>query len=212
MAHPLYEVSGIDESPLPTFADEGPSISYEDDSMLMPSTSHHKNDGTSGGGLGSLALELELAGAMYDTDEEYDEEEEGDQSGVLEEASTNGVHHENGSAIKEDLAAKKIIGRALSTSDYDGSEYGDPDDLGNEISVGLEDKINQIESLALRNRHMLKEEENGTGELAGVVPRLMDGLQKLAPQSSLETGSTRLVLCSTKYPYRYVLLTHRRTD
>lgn len=196
MEDSLYEVTGLDESsPLPNFTDEGPSISYEDDSMLMPSTSAppgHKDDSGGLGGLGSLADEL--AGAMYDSDEEYDEEG-GDVEMMLGEAQVNGAHHHHivsGYATKDD-SIKKAPVRPLSASDYDGSEYGDPEDLGNGISVGLEDKINQIENLALRNRHMLKEEESGVGELAGVMPRLMEGLQNLAPQSSLETGSMRLI-------------------
>lgn len=193
MAHPLYEVSGLDDPSLPSFADEGPSISYEDDSMLMPSPSHapgSKEGESASGGLGLGSLADELAGALYGSDdeeyEEGEEEEAGDESGAFAEATATNE--------KEDNSAKRgSMGRALSTSDY-GSDYGDPDDMGNGISVGLEDKINQIEKLALRSRHTLKEEENGTGELAGVMPRLMEGLQNLAPQSSIESGSSRFAL------------------
>lgn len=201
MAHPLYEVTGLDESSLPSFTDEGPSISYEDDG-LMPSSSHppgSKPDHIPSGGLGLGSLADELAGAMYDSDdEEYEEGEAGDESGVFAEGVAgiaNGAYADGVTNANEDTPVQKKgpLNRALSASDYDGSEYGDPDDLGNGISAGLEDKINQIEKLALRSRHTLKEEADGTGELAGVVPRLMEGLQKLGPQSSLETGSTRFV-------------------
>lgn len=197
MAHPLYEVTGLDESSLPSFADEGPSISYEDDSLLMPSPSHQpgsKPDHIPSGGLGLGSLADELAGAMYDSDdEEYEDGEAGDESGVFAEGAT-GIANGTANATEDNSVQKKgPLNRALSASDYDGSDYGDPDDLGNGISAGLEDKINQIEKLALRSRHTLKEEADGTGELAGVVPRLMEGLQKLGPQSSLETGSTRFV-------------------
>lgn len=204
MAHPLYEVTGLDESSLPSFTDEGPSISYEDDGLLMPSSSHppgSKPDHIPSGGLGLGSLADELAGAMYDSDdEEYEEGEAGDEGGVFAEGVAgiaNGAYADGVTNANDDTPVQKKgpLNRALSASDYDGSEYGDPDDLGNGISAGLEDKINQIEKLALRSRHTLKEEADGTGELAGVVPRLMEGLQKLGPQSSLETGSTRFVSC-----------------
>lgn len=136
---------------------------------------------------------------MYDSDdEEYEDGEAGDENGVFAggvSGAANGAYSDNVAHVNEDSSAPKKgpLSRALSASDYDGSDYGDPDDLGNGISAGLEDKINQIEKLALRSRHTLKEEADGTGELAGVVPRLMEGLQKLGPQSSLETGSTRFV-------------------
>lgn len=138
--------------------------------------------------LGSSSLAAELAGALYDTDDDEEYEEDGD----AEAASTNSAYANEPAREEDDSTKRRSLGRVvLSGSDYDGSEYGDPDDLGNVISAGLEDKINQIEALALRSRHALKEEEDGTGELAGVVQRLMEGLQNLPSQSSLETGSTR---------------------
>lgn len=188
MAHPLYEVTLDDTSH--SFADEDTSISYEDDSMLMPSPSFapgSKPDDIPND-LGSSSLAAELAGALYDTDDDEEYEEDGD----AEAASTNSAYANEPAREEDDSTKRRSLGRVvLSGSDYDGSEYGDPDDLGNVISAGLEDKINQIEALALRSRHALKEEEDGTGELAGVVQRLMEGLQNLPSQSSLETGSTR---------------------
>ncbi|KAL7276961.1 hypothetical protein RUND412_000055 [Rhizina undulata] len=206
--------------------------SYEDDSMLgigLPPPSpllprqgeEGKPDGAppAGGGIGSLADEL--AGAMYDS-----EEEEFEEGGVLLatddsllvgtaplEIATEGLNGTDVNGVTSPKAAKRGLEgvgipvtagdmRAKNTShyhqrpptasDYDGSEYGDPEDLDNGISLGLEDKITQIERLAAR-KMMLKEEEKGEGELAGVIPRVMEGLQKLYPQTSIETGSSRLI-------------------
>ena len=87
--------------------------------------------------------------------------------------------------------------------DYDASDASDGDDdaadtVGSDgISAGLEEKLEAIERLAMRQKMQLKAEDGGDGSSSsdgggGVIPRLMDGLQNLLPQSQLETASTRL--------------------
>lgn len=167
-------------------------------------------------GLGSLADEL--AGAF---DDEGSEEEEGDDDGegAADEGEGGEGNGERGGASANGSdgsgATKATTGGAkrtlppASASDYDGSDYGDPEDLVETgISFGLEDKLAQIERLALTSRGMVKGDVDGAGLAdadgeAGAVPRLMEGLQKLLPQSALETGSTRYVrwrhLCSCRW-------------
>lgn len=184
-----------------SYADEDTSIAYDDDSMLYSSSRNGVKlagiagdggggDGAGGGGLGSLADEL--AGAMYDSDEEYDDEDGADGETVNGESS----HLErNGTGEGPDGgggAAGGGGGRRRRASDYDGSEYGDHHQEGTVggMSLALESKINEIEQLAMRNKMMMKEEESE------VIPRLMEGLQFLPPQSSLETSGSRYV-----FPY-----------
>jgi len=207
MAHTLYEPH-IDAA----FADEDTSINgYDDDSMLITSQgddgggfagggggnagvgSGPGGGGGGGGGLGSLADEL--AGAMYDSDEEYDDDEEaGDEGGYGESGhgrqDRGGDPNDGGGGVLDGGGGSGGVGRGVgvggATSDYDGSEYGDLEDLTGGISFALEDKIGQIEKLAARNKVMMTREEDGE-----MIPRLMEGLQNLPPQSSLESGSTR---------------------
>ena len=205
MAHALYEPH-INAA----FADEETSINgYDDDSMLITPRGDDGGKfaggggggdagvdsgagGSGGGGLGSLADEL--AGAMYDSDEEYDDDEEaGEENGYGE--GRNGLQDRGGDGNDGgggvlNSGGNGGVGRGGgiggATSDYDGSEYGDPEDLTGGISFALEDKIGQIEKLAARNTVMMTREEDGE-----MIPRLMEGLQNLPPQSGLESGSTR---------------------
>jgi len=200
MAYILYEPH-IDAA----FADEDTSIDgYDDDSILIISQGDDGGGGDNagigsvaggagGGGLGSLADEL--AGAMYDSDEEYDDDEEaGEESGYREGGDggqdRGGDGNDGGGGTLDGGGGSGGAGRRVgvggATSDYDGSEYGDLEDLTGGISVALEDKIGQIEKLAARNKVMMTREEDGE-----MIPRLMEGLQNLPPQSGLESGSTR---------------------
>ncbi|KAI5793131.1 hypothetical protein EDC01DRAFT_594013, partial [Geopyxis carbonaria] len=58
------------------------------------------------------------------------------------------------------------------------------------ISFGLEDKLSQIERLALHSRVRADSDADLDAES---LPRLMEGLQNLLPLSQLETHSTRLI-------------------
>jgi hypothetical protein len=186
------------------------------------------------GGLGSLADELAGAFGEYDEDEDEDEDEEdGDEGGdsryfdeeipmgsdegddsLITSETTPVTTTTNGTSSPSKDKPRSISGLVLgrrppNASDYDGSDYGDPDDLVETgISFGLEDKLWQIERLTLRNRVLLKGNVGGGGgggggggiggveddeADAGVVGRLLEGLQQLLPQSQLEAGCARLI-------------------
>ncbi|CUS07651.1 unnamed protein product [Tuber aestivum] len=203
MAHALYDLH-VDAA----FVDEDTSIDgYDDDSMLIAPRGNEDGKfagrggggdagvGDGGGGLGSLADEL--AGAMYDSGEEYDDDDEDAGEGNEYEEGGNG--RQDGGREDDGGGAEGLSGgggsggvgrgwRGGATSDYDGSEYGDLEDLTAGISVALEEKIGQIEKLAARNEATTTGEEDGE-----IVPKLMEGLQKLPPQSGLESGCTRLI-------------------
>jgi hypothetical protein len=70
---------------------------------------------------------------------------------------------------------------------YDGSDYGDDEDLeaSEGIGPGLEAKMAAVESLARRGM-----EENGSAT-DGVVKRVIEGLRDLGGQAGVEGGATR---------------------
>ncbi|TGZ81601.1 hypothetical protein EX30DRAFT_340481 [Ascodesmis nigricans] len=89
-----------------------------------------------------------------------------------------------------------------------GEEWLVPED---EIPPGLERQLKEIEGLALRSRVEMRDEEesarrgiggldggDGSGERGmlsevGTIKRLQEGLQTLAPQSGMESGTQRLM-------------------
>jgi hypothetical protein len=183
------------------YDDAGLALTPDDASFaadpLQPSIS---NAGETANGLGSLADELAGAfGDDYEDDDEEDYDEEGQygDGGEDEEALNDGtatppLHLPNGitSPSKRSLPVR----RPPSASDYEGSDYGDAVGIYIEesgISLGLEEKLEAIERLVMCHKALLKEEDNSE-DGGGVIPRLMDGLQNLLPQSQLETASSRL--------------------
>ncbi|KAL8934382.1 MAG: hypothetical protein Q9211_005255 [Gyalolechia sp. 1 TL-2023] len=79
--------------------------------------------------------------------------------------------------------------KTSNVSEYDGSDYGDNDDLDDVegISNSLGHRLAAIESLARRGL-----ESNGSGT-DGVVSRVTESLRDLGSQAGVETGATRLV-------------------
>jgi hypothetical protein len=175
-------------------------------------------------GLGSLADELAGAfgdGGDYDDDDDDEDEDALSDAGAGEydisaqlgddsvlTSSTTPTNDTHSSSPPPSSKPSQKPTRSAShcrnhpSADYSGSDYGDPEDLLSiGISLGLEEKLGQIERLALEHRMLLKHDtpddsSSSTSQqtdLEGVVPRLMEGLQKLPPQSALETGATRLI-------------------
>ena len=123
------------------------------------------------------------------------------------------------SPSKRPVLVRRPPTAGASDYDYDASDASDDDDgadtVGSDgIPAGLEEKLEAIERLALRQKMQLRAEDgdgssgggadsgsvdsgsvdsgSSGGGGGGVIPRLMDGLQNLLPQSQLETASTRL--------------------
>lgn len=173
------------------------------------SPAQHFDGGGDSNGLGNLADEL---GEIWDDDEEMDGEfgeeidlphddlsaigtavEHDGSFGVDSAVNVNGVR-DSGVAMPSSSPARLSPGSAVKSkkhtrqrSLYDGSDYGDDSDLENEsISLGLERRIAEVESLARRGI-----EENGSAS-DQVVKRVIEQLRDLGSQIAIENGATRL--------------------
>lgn len=156
--------------------------------------------GADAGGLGNLADELADA---WDDDEGEGEDEELDMN--FQNAPTPDVQHPRDSGVDVapsparqsplktmSLTPPAIRGHRRKESVYDGSDYGeDSDDDSAGIPLGLQSRMDLVESLARRGT------ENNGSENDGVVRRVVEGLKDLGGQSGVEGGATRYVsLCS----------------
>lgn len=112
--------------------------------------------------------------------------------------SKSGVSYDGGNDLRS-LSPPKQTTRTRSrrktstTSDYDGSDYGDSADLESVagISASLEHRLAAIESLARRGL-----ESNGSGA-DGLIDRVTENLRELSSQAGLESGATRLLTAHT---------------
>lgn len=151
-------------------------------------------------GLGNLADELAEA---------FDEDEEVGGRGESSEVHNDGGRNEQDANIMEEICTSTPSlpypsrERSLSppkrptrsknhhrqNSQYDGSDYGDDDDLQgvDGISPTLDSRMAAIEHLARRGT-----EANGS-ELDGVAERVVGYLKDLGSQSNIENGTSRLI-------------------
>ena len=91
-------------------------------------------------------------------------------------------------------------GRERAESSYDGSDYGpesDPDD--GDFPPLLAKRIREVEKVA----RMSSNPSDALSEEGGVILRTSKALKSLGPQSSIETGTTRLITAYTS------MATHR---
>lgn len=172
------------------------------------SPAQHFDGGGDSNGLGNLADEL---GEVWDDDEEMDGDfgeevdlpqddlstigtaiEHDGSFGVDSVGSINGVR-DSGVAMPSSSPARLSPGSAVKNrkhtrqrSLYDGSDYGDDSDMESEsISLGLEKRMADVESLARRGI-----EENGSSS-DQVVKRVIEQLRDLGSQIAIENGATR---------------------
>ncbi|KAF2087644.1 hypothetical protein K490DRAFT_41426 [Saccharata proteae CBS 121410] len=174
------------------------------------------------GGLGNLADEL----ADADEDEwEGEEDGEGEQrdasfsSPQKEQQQVLPNHIRHNSELPRDSGVELLMSpnsaatlspsrgsrtHRRKVSQYDGSDYGDSDDLEHTdgISPGLEARMAAIESLARRGM-----EENGS-PADGVVARLTDQLRDLGSQAGVEGGTTRYGTLPSRFWNSKSKLTH----
>ncbi|KAF2756451.1 hypothetical protein EJ05DRAFT_65214 [Pseudovirgaria hyperparasitica] len=156
------------------------SSSYQDFSPIGSPTQpqfdgeHDVPAAGSGNGLGSLADEL----GEWDSDEDAVE----DETQIASEANDSSIL--GADRTKGDIQGLKP-GNAHRRNEslYDGSDYGDEDDLeaDQNMSKGLERQIAEVESLARRGL-----EENGSAN-DGVVSRVTASLRDLGSQAGVES-------------------------
>ncbi|KAH8772881.1 hypothetical protein F5883DRAFT_39026 [Diaporthe sp. PMI_573] len=164
-------------------------------------------DTDGGNGLGNLADEL--ADALSDGEDEYydqngapgisvdtGDEDSGDQNDAQRQ---DGVRDSGVDVGSPDGRKSKHMsltlppamngrGHRRKPSDYDGSEYGSESDLESPgMSATLVARMDAVESLARRGT------ENNGGHTDGVFKRVTEGLRDLAPQSTVESNTTRLI-------------------
>lgn len=179
---------------------------YDDPDSTLPTTSAN--------GLGSLADELgDLLGsggddysAYGDDDDEldprYDDTYDDDDDGYYDHRSdTQSVRSSSTIPTTPASPNAKRHSRQRSSLGGGGAAGMRPEEMEDEISSGLERQLAEIEGLALRCRVELRDEPahnavlNGHGEgalnEAGVIKRLQEGLQTLAPQIGMESGTQR---------------------
>lgn len=167
---------------------------------MLPSLS--SIDESNSNGLGSLADELAALGDDYSDDDDEEDDDYSAYDGFLHNPHHASDNENDGtttstSPIPPSHAATGSPKRApRAPSDFSGSDYGDPDDDLIEpggITIGLEEKLVAMERLTLHHRSLLHSEDAANT----VIPRLMDGLQNLLPQSQLESGCARLTTANT---------------
>lgn len=84
------------------------------------------------------------------------------------------------------LTPPVVRGHRRSKSEYDGSEYGEEDDMETDgIPPGLMSKMDMVESLARRGT-----DSPGT-ERDAVIVRVVESLKDLGAQGGVEGGTTR---------------------
>ncbi|KAG8156934.1 hypothetical protein KVR01_013156 [Diaporthe batatas] len=192
----------------------------EGDSIMFNTSGMGLGDADNGGGNGLGNLADELADALSDgEDEEYydqsgapgisvdtgDEDDSGRdyqssdaqrQDGIrdsgVDVGSPDGGSGGGGRRAKHmSLTLPPAVngrGHRRKASDYDGSEYGSESDLESPgMSATLVARMDAVESLARRGT------ENNGGHTDGVFRRVTDGLRDLAPQSTVEANTTRLI-------------------
>ena len=153
-------------------------------------------------GLGSLADELAALGSDYSEDDEFSEDDDDDgphqhrttyaSSDDGTTTSTSPIPLSHGPTDDAAAAAAKrptaSLYSAAGSSDYDSDAGDDALTEPGGITVGLEEKLAAMERMSLQHRGLLRDEDAADA----VVPRLMDGLQNLQPQSALESAASRL--------------------
>lgn len=136
----------------------------------------------SGGGLGSLADEL---GGDWDEEDDVEDDSHMTPDGPRD----SGFGGENAESVHKKSLSVTVAGHRRNESMYDGSDYGDDDDLeaSEGISVGLERQMAEVESLARRGL-----ETNGSVN-DGVVARVTETLRDLGSQAGVESSASRYV-------------------
>jgi hypothetical protein len=161
-----------------------------------------------GEGLGSLADELGGWSGDEEGEEfvEEEEEEEGDLEDSREQERDSGIdvtssppHLDQQQSPSATSANGKLLSptqtasekgrrkKGLTSTSYDGSEYGSESDLEQTelVSATLEARLSVVEALARRGM-----EENGS-EGDRVISRVTESLKDLGGQSGIESGATR---------------------
>ena len=178
---------------------------HNDEGIALPNGIASGIESETSNGTGNLADEL--AGA-FDEDEEVDAGVEVPK--VQYNGTEDGVTYEHQlleNQLSTSSPSKPYKERSLSppkqpmrskhhhrhNSKYDGSDYGDDDDLEglDGIPPSLEARMAAIEGLARRGT-----EANGS-DLDGVTQRVAQHLKNLGPQSNIENGASRLITTHT---------------
>ena len=143
-------------------------------------------------GLGNLADELADA---WNSEEGEDEDMD---LNFQEDSSQNGIVRDSGLSVTSSpvastapmkprtLTPPSIRGHRRAKSEYDGSDYGDEDDMETDgIPAGLLSKMDLVESLARRGT-----DSPGT-ERDGVIKRVIESMKDLGAQGGVEGSTTR---------------------